>query len=68
MDGMRAGAGMETQEGGDISIHLADFLRYIPETNMTLQSNYTPNKFLKKKDKVFVGCGSGYLQEPMVNY
>ena len=49
MDGMRVGTGTETQEGGDISIHLADFLHYIPETNMTLQSNYTPNKFKKKK-------------------
>lgn len=39
------GTGTETQEGGDIYIHLADFLHYIPGTNMTLQSNYTPNKF-----------------------
>ena len=45
------GTGTETQEGGDISIHLADFLHYIPETNMTLQSNYTPNKFKKKKKR-----------------
>lgn len=30
---------------GYIYIHLADFLHYIPGTNMTLQSNYTPNKF-----------------------
>ena len=65
------GTGTETQEGGDISIHLADFLHYIPETNMTLQSNYTPNKFKKKKkkkDKVFIGCGSGCLQDSLFNY
>lgn len=50
LDGwMKVEGGTETQEGGDMSIHLADFLRYIPETNMTLQSNYTPNKFLKKE-------------------
>lgn len=50
LDGWDEG-GTETQEGGDIYIHLADFLHYIPETNMTLQSNYTPNKFFKKKRK-----------------
>ena len=44
LDGWDEG-GTETQEGGDIYIHLADFLHYIPGTNMTLQSNYTPNKF-----------------------
>lgn len=46
LDGwMKVEGGTETQEGGDMSIHLADFLPYIPETNMTLRSNYTPNKF-----------------------
>ena len=34
--------GREAEEGGDISIHIADSHCHIAETNTTLQSNYTP--------------------------
>ena len=45
------------QEGGDISIHIADSLRCTAETNTMLQSNYTHIYIYKKKD---LG-GNGFL-------
>ena len=42
------GRGREVQEGGDMPIHIADSLYCAAETNTTLQSNYTPIKFLKQ--------------------
>ena len=42
----------EPQEGGDICTHIADALRWTEETNKTLQNNYTPAKFKKKKENL----------------
>ena len=42
MGGMGVRGGREVQEGGVISIHVADSLYCTAETNTTLQSNYTP--------------------------
>ena len=45
------GGGREVQEGGDICIHIADSLRCTAETNITLQSNYSPCKKKKNRKK-----------------
>ena len=39
----------DVQEGGDISICIADSLRRAAETSTALQSNYTPIKIFFKK-------------------
>ena len=37
--------GRETQEGGDVCIHMAESRCCTAGTNITLESNYTPIKF-----------------------
>ena len=51
LDGWDGGGGKETQEGGDVGIHIADSLHCTTETNTTLYSNFTP---IKKKDKTYL--------------
>ena len=45
--------GKETQQRGDMCVHVADSLRRTVETNTTLYSNYTPTKE-KKTEWIFL--------------
>ena len=44
--------GRGVHEGEDICIHIADSHHYRPEANTTLQSNYTPIKYMHKYIKL----------------
>ena len=51
------------QEGGGICIHIADSPPCTAETNITLQSNHTPPKYIKHK-VVKITATSTLLYQP----